>query len=292
MTRAATAAVLALTAALSAGAPASLAAAPPGQLFYERTLVAMAGVRCGLLSPAVASALAASAQQARGAALRGGAAPAALAQVEARARDRAAATACNSNDLAVGIERVKAGFAGYARLSTMTFPGDLASWKAERASPAKAPSAWRLSQVARTPSGPMTFGLTDGDVLTAVAAWPAALTASGARVVLRDQTKAPAAYIDPRRRDLAGRTAPRSVSTAFLASGRGPAGADLLPPGAAAGAAFRFPASAVRALERLDPREAVVVELVFPTRAGERVERVAMEVGDFAAGRAFLLARN
>lgn len=292
MTRPTRAAGPTLIAAALALSSAAVAAAPPGQLFYERTLVGQAGTRCGLLSPAVASALAASAQQARGAALRGGAAPGSLVQVESRARDRAAATDCASKDLALGIERVKQGFAGYARLTTMSFPGDLSSWKADRSSPAKAPSAWRLSQSARTPSGPMTFGLTNGDVLTAVAAWPGALTASGARIVLRDQTKATDAYIDPRRNDLSGRTAPRSVSVAFLASGRAPAGADLLPPGAATGMAFRFPATAVRAMERLDPREAVVLELVYPTREGERVERVAMEVGDFAAGRAFLLARN
>jgi hypothetical protein len=291
MTRAARAVALALTAALLVPTAGS-AAAPPGQLFYERTLVGAAGARCGLLAPPVAAALAASAHQARGAALRGGAQPAALTQVEARARARAAATPCASPDLALGIERVKAGFAGYARLNTMTFPGDLASWKADRTSPARAPSAWRLSQTARGPSGPVIFGLAEGDVLTVAAAWPGALAASGARLVLRDQTRAASAYIDPRRKDLAGRVAPRSVSVAFLASGRGPAGANLLPPGAAAGAAFRFPAAAVRALERLDPREAVMLELVFPTRAGERVERVAMEVGDFAAGRAFLMARN
>ena len=39
-----------------------------------------------------------------------------------------------------------------------------------------------------------------------------------------------------------------------------------------------------------DPREAVTLELVFPTRTGERVETTLFEVGDFAAGRAFLAA--
>lgn len=268
------------------------AAAPPGQLFYERTLVGAAGARCRLLTPAVSSSLAASAHQARGAALRAGGQPAALQAVEARARERAAATPCTSPDLLLGVERVKSAFAGYTRMDTMEFPGDLASWKAERSSRAKAPSSWRLSQTARSPSGPVTFGLTTGDHLTAVAAWPAALTASGARIVVRDPTRSPNPYIDTRRAGLGGRTAPRSVSTAYLASGRAPAGIDLLPSGTGLGAAFRFPAAAVRALEALDPREALVLELVYPTREGERVKRVALEVGDFAAGRAFLMAQR
>ena len=73
---------------------------------------------------------------------------------------------------------------------------------------------------------------------------------------------------------------------------RGTAPVGLLPAGAVVGAAFRFPDSAARALEGLDPREAVVLELVFPTRTGERVDSTLLEVGDFAAGRAFLAAQN
>ena len=51
-----------------------------------------------------------------------------------------------------------------------------------------------------------------------------------------------------------------------------------------------FPPEAARALAVLDPRESVTMELVFPTRTGERVETALIEVGDFAAGRAFLAA--
>jgi hypothetical protein len=51
--------------------------------------------------------------------------------------------------------------------------------------------------------------------------------------------------------------------------------------------AFRFPAAAQRAMAGLDPREAAAVEFLF---AGDRdaVRRAYVEVGDFAAGRAFL----
>jgi hypothetical protein len=284
----------ALVPAIAAAAPAPAGLQPgPGQLFYERTLISAAGARCRLFAPEVAAALSASTLQARNAAMRSGADRASLAAVDKRARDKAATTACNSPDLALVGERVKSGFAGYAKLTSMSFPGDLASWKADRGGTSRNPPPWRLSQSARAPQGPVTFGLVSdvsGEALIAVAGWPGALAASGARIVVRDLAKSPMPYIDKRRNDLAGRTAPRSVTTAYLASGRSPAPAALLPAGALSGAAFRFSPAVVRALEGLDPREALVLELVYPTRDGERLEAVALEVGDFAAGRAFLMA--
>jgi hypothetical protein len=51
-----------------------------------------------------------------------------------------------------------------------------------------------------------------------------------------------------------------------------------------------FPAAAANALAALDPREAATVEFLFPSGQGERVEAASIEVGDFAAGRAFLAA--
>jgi hypothetical protein len=69
-----------------------------------------------------------------------------------------------------------------------------------------------------------------------------------------------------------------------LAAEAGPAG-----PGLASGReralAFRFPAAAAEALAGLDPRERFAVEFLMP---GDRVRTASFEVGDFAAGRAFL----
>ena len=64
-----------------------------------------------------------------------------------------------------------------------------------------------------------------------------------------------------------------------------PAGPDLLPKGAASGWAFRFPDAAALELAGLDPRESVAVDFLFP---GDVTRRAYIEVGDFAAGRAFL----
>ncbi len=52
--------------------------------------------------------------------------------------------------------------------------------------------------------------------------------------------------------------------------------------------AFRFPAAASDAVAALDPRESVAVEFIFAGRAGDEVRTAYVEVGDFAAGRAFL----
>src|SRR5206468_3912837 len=65
-------------------------------------------------------------------------------------------------------------------------------------------------------------------------------------------------------------------------------GADRMSFGLAGGEdgwAFRFPQPAARALAGLDPREAVAVDFLFP---GDRVRRAYVEVGDFAAGQAFV----
>ncbi len=136
--------------------------------------------------------------------------------------------------------------------------------------------------------------MTSGPGLVAVSTLPGAAQASGARLILRDPTKAPDAVIDPRRNDLAGRAPPRSVTQAFFADSLGPAPASLLSASdlktGARGLMVTFPAEAAKAMAALDPRESATVEFVYPTRDGERVEIALIEVGDFAAGRAFLAA--
>jgi hypothetical protein len=267
-------------------------AAGPADLYYERSLMAAAGARCGLFDPAVSAALTSAARQARGAALRGGADPAALDQVEARARARAGATPCDAPDLATAAKRVRAAFAGWSRLTTMSFPGRFATWRADRIAGRAGTPGWRLQQTARAAEGPVTFGIVGdgrgGESLAATAAWPGALTAATARIVVRDPAKAPRPYLVPRRPALAAQAPPRSVARAFLASARTAAPPALVPAGAGVAALFRFPAVAAAAIEALDPREAIVLELVYPTATGERVEAVPFEAGDFAAARAFL----
>jgi hypothetical protein len=181
----------------------------------------------------------------------------------------------------------------------MTYPGTLSSWQADRKpwplvrqGKVQPGPRWRLSQTAS--GGAMVFGMTSGAGLVAVTTAPGASAAFSARLILRDPAKAADAVLDPRRNDLQGRAPPRSVTQVFFAQSIGPAPDSLLPPAALAaaqgGAMITFPQEAAKAMAALDPRESATVELVFPTRTGERVQTALIEVGDFAAGRAFLAA--
>jgi hypothetical protein len=266
------------------------ARAQPLDLFYERTVMKAADSRCGLFTPDLARALAAAAAQARGAALRAGASPDEVARAERVARLRAAEADCRSTDVAVAAGRVKQAFAGFSRIYRLTYPGDVAGWQADRYVTNSNP--WRLRQDAVFGADRMSFGLAGGEessALIAVAQFADGASPYGARLVMRDVSRSSGPYLD---RATAGPTTslplprrlpPRGASTSILAEARQPAGKELAPKGEAW--AFRFPASAQRALAALDPREAVAVEFLFP---GDRVRRAYVEVGDFAAGQAFL----
>lgn len=269
-------------------------------IFYERALMTAAGKRCGLFTAPIAAALAAGQAQARGAALRGGTDPQELTRVEARARNKAAAQACNSPDLALAASRVKTGFEGYSRLIKMDYPGEVAGWKAERIA-SREGMVWNLSQATRFGADQMTFGLAGANgtrSLVAVVRFADGARPYAARLVLRDASRAPRPYLDRRGRTgtlpLASRITPRAMTDIYLAEARFAPDPLLVDKNLSGAIAYRFPAAAAQALAGLDPREAVEVEFVFPgsARTGNRdtVRRAYVEVGDFAAGRAFLTA--
>lgn len=271
----------------------ALAMAGPVDQFYERTVMTAADGRCALFEPGVGAALAAAQAQARGAALRSGVSEAELADVERRARTKAGEAACGSADLNLAADRVKTAFEGYARLTRMNYPGELSDWTADRGSGSVA--RWRLVQNVAFGWDRMVFGLAGyqgADALMAVGVFADPQAPYAARLVIRDVARTSGPYLDTRERDpkrrptLAKRMPPGALKT-YSAEARSTAGTDLLPKGAAKGWAFRFPAEAAAAMAGLDPREAVAVEFVF---AGDRdeVRRAYVEVGDFAAGRAFL----
>ena len=284
---------LALAAALIAPA---LAHATAVDAYYERSVMAAANQRCGLFNPQLASALASSQAQARGAALRSGATSTGLAQVEQRARGKAWGVACTSADIVKAADRVRAAFDGYSKLQRMSFPGDTADWQAVRDTSRRAP-IWKLSQAERFGWDNLIFGLAgqgDARVLLAVANFSDNAQPYAARLVMRDTSRAPEPYLNviqansKGRLPLSARTPPRSATRAYLAEARADADAALLPAGARSGIAFRFPAAAAAAMADLDPREAVAVEFVFGGAGADQVRTAYVEVGDFAAGRAFL----
>jgi len=268
------------------------AQAQPADLFYERTVMSVADARCDLFTPELGAALAASAAQARGAALRAGTSSEALRTIEINARNKAAQAGCASPDITLAASRVKTAFSGYAKITRLTYPGDVAPWRADRAGGRT--SSWRLSQETAFGTDRMAFGLAGREgpgVLIAVARFTDGAQPYAARLLLRDGARSSRPYLDrwtsgsTARLPLDRRLPPRSALKTYPAAARSAASQDLLPRDAKSGWAFRFPDSAAVELSTLDPREAIAVEFLF---AGDQTRRAYVEVGDFAAGRAFL----
>lgn len=279
-----------LAGAACAMSPGVLLAANAADQLYERTLMTAADGRCRLFAPNIGSALDAARAQARGATLRSGATQAQVEALESRARSRAASTGCGSKDLTTAADRVRGAFEAYATLQKMTYPGDVAAWQAERAVSATIP-LWRLSQPSSFGADRLIFGLAGrAKALIAVVTFADGAQPYAARVVMRDPARTQGPYIDARGgRSLSAKVAPRSASQVFNAEAREQASVSLLPTGAKTGIGYRFPIAAAESISRLDPREAVTIEFSFAGRGGRDVVRKAyVEVGDFAAGRAFL----
>jgi hypothetical protein len=265
-------------------------------LFYERSVMSAADDRCDLFDPGVGVALDAARVQARGAALRAGATDETLVIVERRARARAEAADCASADVATAAGRVRAAFEGYSRLSRLNYPGDMSEWRADRTISREGP-LWRLAQSVSFGWDRMIFGLAGKEgqgVLLASVAFADKASPYTVRLVMRDATRTAGPYLDRRQANgagpipLAGRVPPRAASQVFSAEARSPASPRMAPTGAKSAILARFPRAATEALTALDPREAVIVEFVFAGRDGDTVRRAYVEVGDFAAGRAFL----
>ncbi len=269
-----------------------LASASSLDLFYERTVMIAADAQCGLFAGPEGSALAAAGAQARGAAMRAGTTKVILNAVEKRARSKALVTPCNSPDLAVAAGRVRQAFEGYARMIRMDYPGDHAGWSADRSSSVNA-LRWRLAQDLQQNGDRLVFGLAGragANALMAVADLGLSEAPYSARLVIRDNAITAGPYLNLQGSSLATtplsrRFSPPGAQVTFQAEARSPAGLDLLPKGMTTGWAFRFPAKAAQAISALDPREAVAVDFLF---SDDQVRRIYVEVGDFAAGRAFL----
>jgi hypothetical protein len=277
---------------------ASPARAAAVDLYYERAVMTAADQQCRLFSPDLGSALQSAAAQARGAALRSGLSTAVVTAVGQRARAKVAGIACSSPDIAKAADRVRAAFGGYSRLDKMNFPGDVNDWLAVRATSRREP-IWLLSQTARFGGNNLVFGLAgrdQGSALVVAASFADGAQPYAARLVLRDPALAPEPFINlikvsaNGKAPLTARMPPRSATRSVLAEARSAADPSLLPQGATTGVAFRFPKTAADAMAQLDPREAVAVEFQFVVGDSEQVRTAYLEIGDFAAGRAFLAA--
>jgi hypothetical protein len=266
-------------------------------VFYERAVMTAADQRCRLFTPEVSSALAAGRAQAHSAAIRSGVDPDILDKVDGQARAKAYGVACNSPDIATAAGRIRAAFEPYSHQMLQVYSGDFAGWTAQRSIATKTP-VWTLSQPAVIGKDRVTFGwaaVNNKSALLAIVAFADQGQPYAARLVLRDPGRSKRAYLDARQTDAKGRlpltarVTPRSSTRAFLAEAKDVADPRLAPGASKTAIAFRFPAAAAAAMADLDPREAVELEFVFSgPGGGEIVRRALIEVGDFAAGQAFL----
>jgi hypothetical protein len=254
-------------------------AARPVDLYYERSLMAATGARCGLFAPPVEAALNASAVQARNAALRAGRPQAEIEAVRDAAAAQAKALACASPETTQAAQRVRGAFEGWSHVTRVVYPGADGGWTADRMLYRSA--SWRLVE---SGGAGAAFGVA-GDL-----AQPAALAAVlageteapyGARLKLRDPRRVASPWLPGRG---VSQIPPAEALLTVFAEAKAPAGPGLAH-GSGPATAFRFPASAMEALAALDPRERFEVEFLLP---GGRTRTAQFEVGDFAAGRAFL----
>ena len=243
-----------LLAAMACGAPAA-AWAEPADTYYERAFVVAADARCDLFAPQVGAALTAATAQARGAALRSGAAEVDLNAVAARARARAGAVSCRDPQLAVVRDRVDGAFSGWTRMPRMTFPGKARPWVADRT--AWSQPGWRLKQASRVGASPVTFGFAGeghDPGLTAVVSFVGRSRPYAARIVFRDEARAPRAWVS------GDGLAPASTRASVWATGVSAADSALLAEGRRAGEAWRFPAAAADRLAGLDADERALAD--------------------------------
>ncbi len=281
---------LALVALVSTLSGPSLAAGL--DLLFERTLMMTADQGCNLFTPEVSSTLDAARAQARNAGLRSGVSRADIEATEGRARDKALQTPCKSPDLAIAAARVRQAFRSDSQTLKHVYSGDHASWIASRVSRAGTIS-WQVSQDIQQAGNHMVLGLAghpNVHHLIGLIETTGRESPYGARLILRDDTVTLGPYLDVRSQSLAQTSLsrlfpPEAGQIGYVAVARSRAGRDLLKPGMTGGWAFRFPPEAIPLMANLDPREAFAVDLLFPEGAAHRIY---FEVGDFAAGRAFV----
>jgi hypothetical protein len=263
----------------------------PFDLYRERVAMTAAGDRCRLFDADTAAALAAGAAQARTAALRAGYAAEALDQGAADARAQVARMACDAPRLVKAAAGARDAFRAYNGLERMAFPGQAGAWRADRIMPRET-AAWRLAQDAWAGQDKVVFGvagLKGAEAVTLSVAPADGASPYAARLLVRDAARLPEPILpEDGGAPLAARAPLRSAAKVILAEARSTADPALRPKGADKAVAFRFPSAARQALEHLDPREAVSVEILYPSDRGEMVRTAFLEVGDFDAGVAFL----
>lgn len=262
-------------------AMASAAHATATDLYYERSVAMAAQTKCDLFETKVTAALHAATLQARGAALRSGVEASQLAEVSARARARVDQVSCRDGQLRLLATRVQSGFAGWSRAARISFAGDRAVWHGDRFA-SKQPT-WRLSQDGMTGTSPVRLGLIGRDPsqvrMASVVSFVGRNRPYAARLVVRNVEALPRPWLSGEG------LPPASAQSSYFATDVKAAPRELLKTGQRQGEQWLFGTAAIEALSKLDPRESVRIDFLF---RDDSVASAQFEVGDFAAGRAFL----
>lgn len=273
------AALLALTAPAAFADPAVVR-----RTWLERVAISAADQACNLFSDGERLALRSGLYQAEGELLRANENPAEMNRLRAEVSAHAKSLGCAHPDVVSVAETVRNGYRAFVKTNYIEYPAAHAIWGASRSEHDR----WAVSQTDKASS--IVFGLRralgNPEELHLAIAMPAkGLVPSSVQLILRDPAKMPEAWFGAFSSPGAKLTpAPRSIShiewAGKVASAKDVVGDPIW--------VFSFNASAIALIEQLDPREAVQIDLIPPSRAADQgVKRIVFEVGDLRAAHAF-----
>ncbi|MBI1186897.1 MAG: hypothetical protein GC206_06120 [Alphaproteobacteria bacterium] len=242
--------------------------------FAERRGLIEADDRCALFTPDVRNALVSGAAQARGALLRGGWTEERVQELEHAARNAAAARACDDARTLEAAARARDSYRAWARTPSLTLPGLLRAWRAQRRPDA---AGWLLVQDIPAPRRAQ-FGVRPDAVALVAPIAASERPPASASLVIRDVARASAPTLSAparRARGLEAGAPLRAAATRIHARERRIATVDGV-----RSVIFEFPPDVLPQLAALDPRESAILEV-----GGQRL---LIEIGDFAAARTFL----
>ncbi len=271
--------------ALAAAAPA--ASADPASVrrtWLERVAISAADQACNLFSDGERLALLSGLYQAEGELLRANQGRAEMERLAAEVSTRAKSLGCVHPDVVSVAETVRNGYRAFVKTTYIEYPASHAIWGASRSPHDR----WAVSQTDK--SSLIVFGLrrapNDPGVLRLAIGMPAkGAVPSSVQLLMRDPAKMPEPWFGAFSRPGAKLVPPpRSIShiewAGKVASAKDPVGETIW--------VFTFNVAAIARLEQLDPREAIQIDLLPPSRVeAQGVKSIILEVGDLRAARAF-----
>ncbi len=275
--------LLALT--LAAAIPAAFAdPAVVRRTWLERVAISAADQACNLFSDGERLALLSGLYQAEGELLRANTSPSEMQRLAAEVSTHAKSLGCVHPDVVSVAATVRNGYRAFVKTTYIEYPAVHAIWGASRSPHDR----WAVSQLDK--SSLVVFGLrrapNDPSSLRLAIGMPAkGAVPSSVQLIMRDPAKMPEPWFGTFSRPGTKLTPPpRSIShvewAGKVSSAKDAVGAPIW--------VFTFNIAALTLLEKLDPREAIQIDLIPPSRVEKQgVKSIVLEVGDIRAARAF-----